>query len=359
MPGAGNHESNPNVAMLLTPRARDGTGAAIAVVRLRGARTADFLQRFFSKPAVPQRPVHGTLHSGEEEIDDPVVVLSSDREWADLNLHGGAWVIHEALELARREGFAIFENLGLPIPQMALSEIHSVLDREVVAHLPLARTEMGIRALLGQPWAWATALRATPAVSAILNDRSLWLLLHPPQVVLVGEPNVGKSTLANALFGRDRSITADVPGTTRDWVGEIANIDGLAVMLVDTPGIRQTADPLEQAAIAMSAGKIQESDLAIRVLDATRLPLGEFETGGGGLVVVNKTDCPAAWDFESIGAIPISAKTGTGIDLLRERIKTYFGLTGEWKSRPCWWTLRQREILLRALATPEALEELA
>ena len=85
--------------------------------------------------------------------------------------------------------------------------------------------------LLNQPAAWRKGI--DPA--AMLKDMTLWRLLHPPKIAIVGEPNVGESTLANRLFGQQRSITADVPGTTRDWVGEMADIGGLAAMLIEYP----------------------------------------------------------------------------------------------------------------------------
>src|SRR5260370_980944 len=78
---------------------------------------------------------------------------------------------------------------------------------------------------------------------------------------VAGLPNVGKSTVANQLFAEERSITADVAGTTRDWVGEIANIDGLAVVLVDTPGIREASDPIEKVVIERSDTELRGADL--------------------------------------------------------------------------------------------------
>jgi tRNA modification GTPase len=171
---------------------------------------------------------------------------------------------------------------------------------------------------------------------------------------------VGKSTLANQLFGRERSITADVAGTTRDWVGEIANIDGLAVTLVDTPGIRPTPDPLERAAIAAGAEKIRESDLVIHVLDATAEPGREIDRGTG-FIAINKIDREPTWKFTGrfAGPILISAKTGLGMDQLRKRILRHFGLEADWKPRPCWWTPRQREILAEAIARKLSSGEIA
>jgi tRNA modification GTPase len=183
-----------------------------------------------------------------------------------------------------------------------------------------------------------------------LADRSLIHLLHPPRVAIVGAANVGKSTLANQLFAQERSITADLPGTTRDWVGEIANLDGLAVMLVDTPGVRPTDDAIERAAIERSGRVVGQADLVLLVLDATR-PL-EPEQGPllriypDSIQVVNKTDQQTASDWSGIRTV---ATTGQGVDELRAAIRRRFlGDEPFDPTRPRWWTERQRAILEKA-----------
>jgi tRNA U34 5-carboxymethylaminomethyl modifying GTPase MnmE/TrmE len=93
-----------NSVMLLTPRPGAG-GAAIAVVRLRGAGVGKFLRDHFSKITRANRCVHGELRDGGNVIDDPVVVVSEGALWADLCLHGGSWVVESAIALAQREGF--------------------------------------------------------------------------------------------------------------------------------------------------------------------------------------------------------------------------------------------------------------
>jgi tRNA modification GTPase len=257
-----------------------------------------------------------------------------------------------------------------------------VLEREVNAHLPLAKTELGVRVLLNQVDAWrAVVRRATPGpgeethlarwmqkaevvkaeLSAILADRGLYWLLNPPRVAIVGAPNVGKSTLANRLFARDRVITADLPGTTRDWVGEVANLDGLAVMLVDTPGIRQTDDAIEAEAIARSGEQIVAADLVVVVTDATRPMEGEqaavLEAWPDALRVVNKTDTPTpAWDLARVGGVKTVGTTGRGVDELRRTIRSRFGLVpGMDEKWPRWWTPRQKQVLEDALGRVEVI----
>jgi small GTP-binding protein len=317
----------PNVAMVLTPPAP----AAIAVVRLRGPGVADFLKKHFSKTAKSNQCVHGELRNGERVLDDPVVVLGENSDWADLSLHGGTWVVQSVLELAKLNGFTV-------APGDCSDDANSRLESDMLNSLPLARTYLSLRALLEQPKLWQLNLNP----DEMLKDESLWWLLNPPQIAIVGEPNVGKSTLANALFGRERSITADLPGTTRDWVGDMADVDGLAVTLVDTPGQRLTDDAIERAAIGASGEKIRQSDLILEILDATQPPKNRI---ANSVTILNKIDRPAAWNIHSIPAIRLSAKTGQGLDKLRAAIRQRFGIGPDYPSKARWWTQSQRAIL--------------
>lgn len=337
-------------AILLTPPG----GAAIAVIRLAGPGVGDFLAARFSKTARDGRCVHGEISDGGRVLDDPVVVLSGNRTIADLNLHGGPWVVRSVMELAKRAGFDLVENAAGPIHADAV-DAASEIEREILTHLPLARTELAVRVLLAQADAWER-LRFPldpDAARAMLADESMRRLLHPPRVAIIGPANVGKSTLANQLFAQERSITADLPGTTRDWVGEIADVNGLAVMLVDTPGVRLTADPIERAAIAMGRAQAEAADLVVLVLDASR-PLWP-EQGAllaahpQALRVINKSDRPARWSLPATGArdaLPTVATTGAGVDALRRAIAAAFGCDGIQLDKPRWWTSRQRAELV-------------
>lgn len=336
--------------MRLTPA---GPGA-IAVVRISGERVETFLKEHFSKPARTGRCVHGELRDGDRVIDDPVVVRGPN--FADLNLHGGELIVRDVLKLAQSSGFEIADPSSSPI------DADNILEQEMLAALPAARTERAIRQLLAQPGRWVDWIASNDQllshswrnlVAEILDDRALWRLLNPPRVAIVGPANAGKSTLANQLFGHQRSITADVPGTTRDWVGDWANLDGLAIHLLDTPGQRQSTDAIEQAAIANSLPQIAAADLVVLLLDASRPLAGEQahlrEHYPNALVVQNKSDLPALWRADSLGALHTVASAGTGVDALRETILKHFGITRSDSSRPQWWTERQREILVRSL----------
>jgi tRNA modification GTPase len=134
------------------------------------------------------------------------------------------------------------------------------------------------------------------------------------QVVIVGRPNVGKSSLFNALVGADRAIVTDVPGTTRDFVSEVVDIDGLRVTLVDTAGLRESADPIEAEGVSRSRRSLDVADLVLQVVVDDE----PQDVDNKQLVVWNKSDLACA---PSDGKpIRVSAKTGEGLDGLRRVI---------------------------------------
>jgi tRNA modification GTPase len=143
------------------------------------------------------------------------------------------------------------------------------------------------------------------------------------QVAIVGAPNVGKSSLFNALAGASRAIVTDVPGTTRDLVTEVVDVGGLPVTLVDTAGLRDTTDIVESEGVARAERAQEVADLVLFVADRSQ-PLPEKMIPGGDrrnckvLYIANKSDLPAAWHRTDV--VEVSALTGEGIDVLRGRM---------------------------------------
>ncbi len=169
-----------------------------------------------------------------------------------------------------------------------------------------------------EPDALATAVEGLMSrTSALLNDaRRGRLLREGLHVAIVGEPNVGKSSLFNALVGSSRAIVAERPGTTRDLVTEVVDIGGLRVTLTDTAGIRDSDDPVEAEGVERSRQTARVADLVITVRDRSMLPTQFIEYKG--LIVDNKSDLKAAWIDDR--AVAVSATTGAGLDDLRQRI---------------------------------------
>ena len=140
-------------------------------------------------------------------------------------------------------------------------------------------------------------------------------------VVIAGRPNVGKSSLFNALIGQARAIVTDTAGTTRDLVTETCDLDGLKVTLVDTAGVRETVDRVESEGVARSTHAREVADLVVLVLDgadaltADDTRLLDVTEGVARIVVANKSDCESAWSRGDV--MRVSATRGVGIDSLR------------------------------------------
>jgi tRNA modification GTPase len=142
-------------------------------------------------------------------------------------------------------------------------------------------------------------------------------------VAIIGRPNVGKSSVFNALVGARRAIVTPVPGTTRDLVSEVVDFDGLRITVVDTAGLRATADIVETEGVARSAGAAGAADLILIVCDLSDPSTLDVETempptNARTILVGNKSDLRHAWSRPD--AIEVSAATGEGIDALRRSI---------------------------------------
>jgi tRNA modification GTPase len=146
-------------------------------------------------------------------------------------------------------------------------------------------------------------------------------LTTPWRVVIAGAPNVGKSSLVNALAGFQRSIVAPTPGTTRDLVTTLVAFDGWPVELADTAGVRARAESLEAEGIGLALESARMADLCLWIVDASAPPVWPDSDMGPVMIVVNKIDLPPAWDrATATEAIAVSALTGAGIPGLANAI---------------------------------------
>lgn len=187
------------------------------------------------------------------------------------------------------------------------------------------------------------------------------------RAAIVGRPNVGKSSLLNALLRGDRAIVTSIPGTTRDTLEETANIGGIPLVLVDTAGIRsETSDEVERIGIERSRAALERADLALMVLDGSQkldAQRGDWEIGDlvgvkPAILIINKADLPIASGFDppadflpSAPRVRLSALTGAGIEALEGAIITLVtGGSVTLADTPLVSNPRHKALLQRALA---------
>jgi tRNA modification GTPase len=187
------------------------------------------------------------------------------------------------------------------------------------------------------------------------------LIREGAQVAIVGAPNVGKSSLFNALLNANRAIVTPIPGTTRDLLTERANIGGLSLGLIDTAGVRETVDAVEQEGVSRARETLAVADLILVVLDRSRAldeddrALLDETASRRRIVVLNKIDLPASGSDPSrhlpLGVRPLSVKTGEGIDALVTAIALALNAGESLRDSPAITNVRHAQLLERARAS--------
>ncbi len=153
------------------------------------------------------------------------------------------------------------------------------------------------------------------------------------KTLILGRPNVGKSSLLNALLKENRAIVTDIPGTTRDTIEEVLDLDGIPLNLIDTAGIRETEDTVELIGVEKAKSHVEDADLVLVLLDSSEelstedVDILEFAKDKEKIVIINKTDLDPKLDLEKLKDykyIMMSIVDGTGIDVLQDEIKRLF-----------------------------------
>jgi tRNA modification GTPase len=294
------------------------------------------LFRPLSGAELPDSPRAGQFWLGQVtgEIAEQVVLgvrHGLPTPWLELHCHGGREGVHYLHQLLQSRGLvpcgwqeflarggddvlrtaaavALTETTTARTAAVVLDQYHgafgAALD-SIAADLAAGKIDSA-RALLTSLFRYAPLGRR---------------LTTPWRVVLAGAPNVGKSSLLNALAGFQRSIVSPTPGTTRDVVTLRTALDGWPVELADTAGVRDGAEALEEQGVGMARATAAAADLCLWVLDASATPVRPGPDVGRVQCVVNKIDLPPAWDLGSAGDAPgVSARTGTGLEDLCRRV---------------------------------------
>ena len=392
------------IAAIATPIGEGG----ISVIRVSGKsafKVADTLFRGHKghpKPSeAPTHTVyHGTIMDKDTVVDE--VMLSVFRgpktyttlDTVEIATHGGMLVTHQVLQLILRQNV----RLAAPGEFTKLAYMNGRIDltqAEAVADIIRARTDSALAAATAQmqgylyqkieglyekltqalahveahldfpdedlkPDERAKILAELEEVSRatdrlIATAREGKILREGIRTVIVGKPNVGKSSLLNLLLGQDRAIVSATPGTTRDTIEELVNVSGIPLRIIDTAGIHPAKESVEEEGIRRSQKALEQAELVLLVIDGSEKltkedhDLIDLCRARPFLVVINKVDIRQIVDKGTLGDLfstAISAKTGAGLEDLKRNIAMHVwqGKTRE-TYHEIFVNLRHRETL--------------
>ena len=345
-------------------------GGAIAIIRISGAdaeRVKTLLDRDPTKH--PRELTHTRLIYRGELVDECMAVYFpapgsyTGEHMMELNVHGGMQTVQRVLGALASLGFrpaecgeftkraflngkmdlsaaeAVMDVINADAEQSlksALAQLQGSVKREISSVEELLTDALsGIDAAIDYPdEAEADTLEALPeSLTAAIRRIDAMIALARRgrvlrdglQVAIVGRPNVGKSSLMNAMLGNDRAIVTATAGTTRDIIDEKLSMDGVPVRLIDTAGIREAHDGAEKIGVDRARDALKRADVVCLVLDASVSMTEQDETllqetqGSTRIVVLNKNDLPQKCEYAG-EAIRISAKTGRGLRELQDAI---------------------------------------
>jgi tRNA modification GTPase len=362
------------IAAVATPSGRGGIG----IVRVSGARVPSISETILGFTPEPRRAAQAKFRDARGEVLDEGIALYfpaphsyTGEAVLELQGHGGPVVMQALLAACLDAGARLaepgeFTRRAFLEGKLDLAQAEAVADLIDAASREAARS--ALRSLSGEFSAAVRALQAelvelralTEAMldfpeeevdtlhredagrrlravrealdQVIAKSRQGSLLRSGVHVVLAGRPNVGKSSLLNRLAGEERAIVTPVAGTTRDALREPVQIEGVPLVLVDTAGLRASADVIERMGIERTRQEIERADVVIAVHEAGRAPepLENLPVGSPVLEIYNKMDLAPGFTPPA-QAIGVSAKTGLGLEVLKKAILRQAGWssTGE------------------------------
>ncbi|MFA5908952.1 MAG: tRNA uridine-5-carboxymethylaminomethyl(34) synthesis GTPase MnmE [Vicinamibacterales bacterium] len=411
--------TSDTIVAIATPAGRGGLG----VIRISGPDAARVAGELVGREK-PFKPRHATfakvnVASGFSRTGDQVVITSfpapasyTGEDVVELSAHGSPVVLSSILRRAIDAGARLAEPGEFTLRAFLNGKL-DLIQAEAVADLIDAVTPLQARAAFDQ--LEGTLTQAIGAIERGLFDviarleasldfpdegyhfvgpaearASLATLIgeierllmqsargrlvrEGAQVAIVGAPNVGKSSLFNALLNSDRAIVTAIPGTTRDMLTERADIGGLSLALIDTAGVRETTDVVEREGVSRTREALRVADLALVVLDRSRAMNDEDRTilaetaSQPRVVVLNKSDlftaapegrhfgaaetaAQIAADVSAEHVVEISARTGAGLDDLIAAIARVLGEGDALRDQPAVTNVRHTLLLERARA---------
>ena len=368
------------IAAISTPRGEGGIG----IIRISGDKSFEILDKIFNTKN-PNRDLgfykfnYGFIHDNGKIIDEVMAVrMKAPKTYTcedvvEINFHGGHLISEKVLELVLKNGArhaeqGEFTKRAFMNGRIDLSQAEAVMDiiqgkTEKSISLSLEQLRGDLRDKIGS--FKKALLDVTAHVNVVLDypeegiDDPLPSNLRENlenvyaeaerlissydkgkkikegiKTVIAGKPNVGKSTLLNSLLKEERAIVTHIPGTTRDVIEEIINIKGIPLVLTDTAGIRKTEDIVENIGVEKSKKFIENADLVLLVLDASRElesedreVIQEIQNNNKKtIVLLNKIDLERKIELDEVGLeniLEISAKDNIGIEDMEERIYSY------------------------------------
>jgi tRNA modification GTPase len=374
-------DSSPTYLAVITPAGR----GAVATIGVRGPRAIEFVGRRFA-PATGKplaafeigRVVFGRFQVAAASAEEAVVGIVGPGE-VEFHCHGGLAAVEAVAAALVTEGAE-----RIDWRQWAGDRESDAIAAEALVALAAARTERTAAILLDQ-YRGALSSAAAQVGQLVRSDftsaaRELAVLVDraslgrhltaPWRVVLAGRPNVGKSSLINALVGYQRSIVWNEPGTTRDVLTATTALDGWPVELADTAGLRAGGDPIEAAGVERAQAQIAAADVVLLVCDwaqpwtaADDSLVGEIRILVGSsrpmLIVHNKCDLPPAGDRARPAGLAVSALTGEGLRELERQIANVLVPEPPLPRAPVPFTDRQVRLLSEALAATKRNDAVA